>query len=255
MDKGMATADDILSEVSQGFQSNSDDFQLVYNQVFANPWFSAISKPITESIFVKAYGKHFVDMMNGESYGVEDPRLPIIASFTEGDTTWVGLESWIADDTYTALPTVDDYYTMIESPNVIMSYAELKFIEAEVAFTSGSGDPETAYTDGITTHMNKLGVSQEDMMDYLNEISAQDFDLEHIMKEKYIATVFNLEAWNDMRRYSFSSEVYPTFVEPDINGRSVPAYRALYPDSERTRNQANFDDNEKPMTEPMWKDQ
>ncbi|GAA5220197.1 SusD/RagB family nutrient-binding outer membrane lipoprotein [Membranihabitans marinus] len=246
---------EILSAVNAGFSSNDDDLQLIYNDVVANPWFFNIAKKITESIYTKTYGKYFIDMMNGTNYNVVDPRLPLIAELTEGATEYKGVASYIDDQDYTVLPTQDTWYMDPYGPLVIMSYAELKFIEAEILLNSNPTQSKTAYQNGITANMTKIGVEAGDIADYLaNPTVDGSIALDLIMKEKYIASVFNVEAWNDMRRHNYSSAVYKNFVEPNFEERSQPILRAEYPDSEETRNSSNVNTNRKDPIAPMWKD-
>ncbi len=257
LDKGQGvTSADILKEVDQGFTSNDDDFQLVYFENFVNPWYSGIAALMEQSIATQVYGKFFMDLMNGEKYDVIDPRLPYIAYNEEGENAkYIGLASYINDTLYNALPTKETFYMQPTAPLIIMSYAELKFIEAEVSLNTDAGRAQTAYVAGITANMHKVGVESDSLItDYVTDPAVASVDLEHILKEKYIATVFNPEAWNDMRRYGYDADLYKGFVEPNLNGRSVPAYRALYPTSEQSRNAANWQANKKDFTEKMWKD-
>lgn len=254
------TAIDILAEVDQGFTSNDDDFQLVYYLNFVNPWYNGIAAKIEQSIATQVYGEFFINLMNGEEYDVIDPRLPFIASNSDGDSAkYVGLASYppFSDDTlYNALPTKGTFYMGPTSPLIIMSYSELKFIEAEVALNSDPSRAEASYLAGIEANMRKVGMTDDSAIStYTSDPAVATVDLEHILKEKYIATVYNVEAWNDMRRYQYDTTYYKGFYEPNYNNRSIPAYRSLYPTSEESRNAANWEANKKGFTEPMWKDQ
>lgn len=249
----------ILSEIDLGFSSNADDFQLTYTSTIANPWFSAVSKKILENIFTITYGAHFMNTLNGEFFGVIDPRLPIIAE-TDSVDTYIGLASYDDDaPTYTVLPSVETYYMMVESPLLMMTYSELKLIEAEIKMQSNPGEAHAAYVAGIKANMDKLGVAGADQDAYLASPEVDlggTADLEHIMKEKYISLALNPEIWNDMRRYNFSPDVFRGFIEPEIDGELSPnAQRAVLPSSEQSRNLTNYDANYEEMDVPMWKDQ
>ncbi len=245
---------EILDAVAQGFESNDDDFELVYNESFSNPWYFNIAKKLTEAIFTQTYGGHFIRTLNGSYYGVVDPRLEKIAE-TDTMGLYIGLDSWKDDTKYTVLPTEETYYMSPSAPLSMMSFAELKFIEAEVQLAQNPTRAMVAYTEGIRAHMFKLGVGEEDVNLYLNDPSVSgQVDLEHVMKEKYIALVFNPESWNDMRRYQFDPAIFKGFEIPDWEGRTLPAQRAIYPPSERDRNAANAAANLKDQVSPMWKD-
>lgn len=250
---------EILGHVDNGLASNEDDFELYYPDNLANPWYDAIARLLTQSISTQTYGRFYIDLMNGEQYGLFDPRLPIIAdTLSDSNGEYRGLASYIDDKDYTVSPTNETFYMQPSGPLSIMSYAELKFIEAEAALSSGNQTrANEAYREGIRSHFNKLGITDPITIDqYLQSPTVDiDVDLEHLMKEKTIALIFNYEAWNDMRRYHFNPSIFKGFVEPDLNGRSEPAQRAEYPTSELTRNPTNADANKKSFTTPMWKDQ
>ncbi len=251
-----ATASDAIASLGSSFDSTEEDFQLFYAENQTNPWFNSIAKLLTQSIATQTYGADFMNAMNGTEYGYFDPRLPLIAELNDGSTEYRGLASYIDDTDYTIFPTDNTYYMNSTGPNIILSYAELRFIEAEMLFNSGSiAEAKTVAEEGTRAHMTRLGVTPEDQDSYVNSAYSGALTLELIMKEKLIATVFNFEAWNDMRRHQFSSSVYPYFSEPDFLDRSEPAQRALYPSSEQTRNTTNYQQNLKEFTESMWKDQ
>ncbi len=246
----------ILAEIAQGFESNDDDFELIYNETFSNPWYFNIAKRITESIFTQTFGGHFIRTMNGEYYEVVDPRLPLIAT-TDTMGLYLGLDSWLDDEAYTVLPTQETFYMTPSAPLVMMSYSELKFIEAEAVLASNPTQAHDAYLAGVQANLDKLGVDADAATEYMAHphvsVGGQT-NLEHIMKEKYIALVLNPESWNDMRRYNYDPAVFKGFVIPDWEGRTLPAHRAIYPTSERDRNSANESANRKDQTVPMWKD-
>jgi hypothetical protein len=245
----------VLNEVSLGFADNGDDFQLNYPADVGNPWYKSVSKKITESIYTLTYGAYFVDNLNGTNYGVQDPRLLTIVEKT--DTTiegYHGMTSYDEEATpYNVLPTINTFYFGAESPLIMMSYSELKFIEAEAALKAGDGvRAQTAYEGAVTANMDKLGAT---MGAYLTEAGIGTVSLQNIMTQKHIALLLNPEAWNDMRRYSFSSDVFKNFVVPEYNGRTVAGQRAIYPSTESSRNSENYTKNLKDFTEKMWKDQ
>lgn len=258
--KGTYTAAEILGEVDEGFTSNDDDFMLYYNDVNLNPLHSGVALANETGNYSLTHGKYLVDLMNGALYSIFDPRLPIIADTTgSGGSSYVGYASYDSDaPSHTCEITKDTWYATEDAPIVMMTYAELKFIEAEVALSTNETRAYNAYMAGIEAHMDMLGVEETDKEDYLSDASVAlggTTDLEHIMKEKYIALFLNFEAWNDMRRYDFDTDVYKGFEEPDLDGRSEPAQRALYPTSEQNRNATNLSDHVRDFTEVMWKDE
>ncbi len=256
----------ILSEVDAGFSSNGDNFQLVYNSVNKNPIHSGIALSSFTGNLSLTHAKYFIDMMNGEIYTVVDPRLPFMANKGE-NADYVGYVSYpsAAPEHTTEFAVKDSnsfiWYAAEDAPILMMTYAELKFIEAEAAMHADAGRVETAYRGGIKAHMDMLGVSDVERMTYMDDplvALGGAIDLEHIMKEKYISLFMHFEAWNDMRRHQYDPSVFRDFSEPDLTaqgGRSAPAERALHPSSETNRNGTNEEVFRKDFTAQMWKDQ
>ncbi len=250
----------ILAEAELGFTSNEDDFQLPFplNKNKSNPWYTSVSKKIDENIFTKAPARYFIDVLNGNIFNVVDPRLPFIAELTDADATeYIGLASYEDVINYNCISNSKSWYMGIESPLLMMTFAELKFIEAEAALNTDAGRAYDAYLAGIDANMSKLGVSDSLKTVYLDDEHVKldgNTDLQHVMKEKYIALYLNPESWTDMRRYNFKSEVFKGFVEPDYNNRNKPIQRAMYPLSERDRNPDNTSKNRKDILEQMWRD-
>lgn len=112
----------------------------------------------------------------------------------------------------------------------ILTYYEMCFIKAEVLFRKG--DPAgalAAYKAGIKAHMERMQrelkewvaggfsktnpdmtpMDEDDITAYLASAavaqSAGELTMKDIMLQKYIAMGFNIENWNDMRRFNFSA--------------------------------------------------
>ncbi len=244
----------ILSEAAQGLASNDDNFQLFYSAANPNPWFTNVAKANETGNFSITHASYFINLLKGEIYPVVDPRLPLIAALRDGDTTYIGEESWNPDaPESTVLLTKDTWYSTEGAPILMMTFAESKFIEAEAAFQAGDMDrAAAAYQAGIAAHMDMLGVDPAQRDAYMSHPAVSTVDLERIMMQKYIALFLHQEAWTDMRRYHFDPNVFRGFVEPDYLGRNQPGQRARYPVSEETRNTANVEANRKDFTTPMW---
>jgi hypothetical protein len=257
--KGTYSSIDILSAAEKGFSSNDDNLMLFYNSVNLNPLHSGVALANETGNLTITHGKYLVDLMNGTTYPLFDPRLPIIADTTgSGGSTYEGLASYDSGTpAHTCEITRYTWYATEDAPILMASYAELKFIEAEVALTADVAAANSAYLAGIEAHMDMLGVDGADKSAYLSDPSVAlggTPDLEHIMKEKYIALFLNFEAWNDMRRYGYDTDIYKGFVVPEFDGRTEPGQRALYPTSEQNRNATNLSGHIREFTEAMWKD-
>ena len=132
-----------------------------------------------------------------------------------------------------------------------MTYAEMCFIKAEVLFRQGdAAGAHTAYMNGIRANIERmqakltkwaaagtsssrvikenpdlLPMDEGEIADFLasDKIaqSGAELTMAEIMKQKTIAMPFNLEIWNDMRRFNYSAgniggfgNVYPDFNRP-----------------------------------------
>lgn len=100
------------------------------------------------------------------------------------------------------------WYTEKGSKALLLTNAELKFIEAEVQFKKGkTTEALAAYKAGIRAHIEIMGLNANT---YLNSTSvvqnAGDLTLSHIMIQKYIALSYSPELFSDMRRMNFCAD-------------------------------------------------
>ena len=181
---------------------------------------------------------------------MEDPRLGILISPNDNDE-FVGVENGAGrgnapESGAFSVLTTDNYYSQRTAPIVIASFAELKFIEAEAALRANPAQPARAYQayiDGITAHMDKVGVDPVDRDAYLNDpavaVGAGALTIDDVMREKYVALFLHPETWVDARRYDYAYEdmTIPANLNQDLNGQFIR--RLVYPDSETQRNGEN----------------
>jgi hypothetical protein len=108
---------------------------------------------------------------------------------------------------------------------MVMSFAEMQFIKAEAYFRKNNKTAAyAAYKEGITAHMDWLGVSVANRNAYLNNAAAVPatdaaLTMRDIMLQKYIAlySVGILETWVDMRRFNYDTTIYSRYtLLPDI---------------------------------------
>ncbi len=234
---------EILSTLDDAYSSNSDDAALtvftsrsLWNQVAYNN---------TVLLLDGWLSTQFVNATNGTNYGVVDPRLPLIATLTKfgdyrGTRNGAGRIGTGTDDEESYL-SVNGYYSKGNAPLWLVTYAEMKFIEAEAAFRNGDTERAyDAYIAGITANMTKVGVSGTDMAAYLANpavgVGASNISLDLIFKEKYVAMFLNPEAWVDARRYDYK---YKNFALPQGASLSTFIRRINYPTVEISRNGAN----------------
>ncbi|MEM9678782.1 MAG: SusD/RagB family nutrient-binding outer membrane lipoprotein [Bacteroidota bacterium] len=259
---GATAANNALNSLANGFTSNNDDLQLVYNEVIRNPWHLTPALANNTGNASIAIGEQLINAMNGTTYPTFDPRLPIIAD--NGDATdYTGIENGTGNGGNSDFSETT-WYSTETAPVLMMTYAELKFIEAEAnqIVNSGSSDAYDAYIGGITAHMDKLEVDATERDDYINDpsvsVGAGNLGIEEIMKEKYIALFISPEAWSDLRRYDYDPTIFLNFDlpqehNPALNGEFIR--RVLYPNDEFSRNLSEVSKVEKGLGEPVWWDQ
>lgn len=244
----------VLNAVDQGFTSNDDDFEMEFfdeSNASQNPWYR-VAENNAGLLLGGWLSEQVVDHLKGETYGVFDPRIEYITEPASDEDhpdfgEYVGTRNGAGrgndpEQGVRAVLAVESYYASGPTdPLENMTYAELKFIEAEAALSIDETRAYAAYEEGIRSHMEKLGVDQADIDDYWNEpvvsVGAANLTIDEIMKEKYIATFLNPETWNDARRYNYQYAGFEAPANSALNGEMIRLVR--YPDSELQRNENN----------------
>jgi len=269
-------ADNALAAVANAYTSNDDDFEVTYNSdKNLNPWHTSAFLAAQTGNPAPEHADQLIDMMNGETYPEDDPRLPIIAD-NGGAAEYYGSESGnfgvngdAPDNSSNTAFTDETFYSRSDAPIVMMTYAEMKFIEAEAEFLKANGGNELAtganqqaydaYMEGIRANMDKLGVEQSAKDAYMNaatvDVGPANLTMELIMKEKFKALFLNPEVYNDYRRYDFNNAIFKDLALPadhneQLNGSWIQ--RAVYPSSELSRNQEEVKKAQKDIGTPMW---
>lgn len=233
----------VLSAVDNSYESNSDDAQVSYTQEEVNPWAQVIINN-NGGLLGGDISTQLIEAMNGTSYSTFDPRLPIIADSLD-DGSYAGTDNGLASP-ITGHSHINDegFYAHREAPIQLITYAEIKFIEAEAALRDNQTQRAyNAYLEGIQAHMSKIGVAQDDQDNYINDgsvsVGAANLTLDHIMKEKNVAMFLHPEAWTDARRYDYNYKDMdlPYNHNEELNGRFIR--RILYPNTELSRNESN----------------
>ncbi|WP_159018739.1 SusD/RagB family nutrient-binding outer membrane lipoprotein [Algibacter sp. L3A6] len=279
--KAGITANDVLTTISNGFTSNDDNFEMFYSDTNINPWYSEeILSRLTGNLS-KDIASQIVSSMNGDYYPFTgtleiDPRLPLFAEIDDTETEYKGYVSGGAGvspdgtDANTGFAT-DGYYTSIDSPLLLISYAEAMFIKAEAAFLVGGGTTTSvgadatayaAYIEGVAASFEMFDV---DGADYLADgaiaVGEAGLALHHIMKEKYINNFLNPETFVDFRRYDFSEDVFTGLTIRSEEDSEDSDYfgewfrRANYPTTELNRNEDNVLANQETPVTPVWWDE
>lgn len=262
----------VIDAAEKGFSSNQDNALIQYtggemtneNQPFSVNGYGSTRFDYFSDFFVNLL-KNPLNLQDS----VRDPRLPIIVPEAvnggyHGVVTGRGLNG-DSGDNYSI--GYGGFYTQPDSPTYMMTYSEVKFIEAEAKFRSG--DVGGAYADfktGVRADMEKLNVPQEEITSYMSTIDSkigeQNLGLSDIMVQKYIADMLNPETWVDMRRMDYSSDIYPGLQRPEnVNLDIFPndndwIMAMMYEYNEEDRNYVNMPDNDPAirLTTPVWWD-
>ncbi len=251
------SADKVLSELQLAYTSNDDDAQVTVFEV-RNPW----AQVAVDNAALNLDGwlsTYFINAADGATYGVFDPRLPLMASLTQysdyrGTPNGVGRTGTGTEDKESYLPE-DGWYSSDNSPLQIITYAECKFIEAEADFRKGDvTSAQAAYLAGIKANMQKMGIADTAITRYTTDASvnvpAANLTLQLILKEKYMACFLNPVTWDDMRRNDYN---YKNFVLPQNAVLNTFIRRLSYPVNESSANSANVPDVQ--LTDKLWWDQ
>jgi hypothetical protein len=248
----------VLEAVSKSYTANSDDAQMS-SFLLRNPW-AQVARNNAALVLDGWLSSQFVNQLNGTTYGVTDPRIEKITDKTVNGTYVgtrngqgnVGGNNTTKDEVYISLnsPLTGD-----TSPLLIVTYAEIKFVEAEAALrSSDQARAYTAYLTGIRANMDKLGVTATARDAYLANpavaVGASALTLDLIFKEKYVVTYLNPEAWNDARRYDYK---YKGFTLPLNAALNTFIRRAAYPSGEISKNGNNVPA-EVALSTPLWWD-
>jgi len=250
----------VLDAVSKSIAGNNEDARM---QTFRerNFW-ATVALNNSQQSLGGWLSEQLIDALKGVTYpGVVDPRLPKITDKTV-DGIYIGTENGAGNRPPGANTLKNECYISQNSPwsgntspIFLVTYAELKFIEAEAAFAIDKTRSYNAYLAAIAANMDKFQVEAVDKAAYLAQptvsVGVAAFTKDLIFKEKYIATYLNPEAWNDARRFDYN---YKDFTLPKNNALPTFIRRLDYTQGERSKNGANVPA-DVPRTTRLWWDQ
>jgi len=220
---GNAAYTDALAAVANGFTSNADDMKVPFDSNDKNPIFQFMEQRTDIRM-----ASTFVDMLKAN----DDPRLPyFVAKDAAGNYTGSVINS---QNALASKP--GDYVAGASAPTFIMTYAELKFIEAECRLMKTPSDiagAQTAYEAAVAASVLRVtGSANTAWLDA--NINGDPVTMEKIMTQKYINSFGTNQAWADFRRTGYPDlELAPDAVIPQI-----PTHYP-YPQSELNYNAAN----------------
>jgi hypothetical protein len=208
--KGNSVFTEVLAATANGFSSIADDMMV--------PWESANKNPIFQFMEQRGdvrMGATLVDLMKS----ISDPRIPFYVA-KDGSGNYTG--SVIGSQNETASKP-GNYIAGGVVPSIIMTYAELKFIEAEANFMlNKKTEAGAALAEAIKASVTKVTGAAMDQAWYDANVGNQTLSLELIMTQKYIASFGTNQAYADYRRVGL-----PVMSVPP--GAILPAMPTRYP--------------------------
>jgi len=238
-------AGNVIAALDNAYTVNSQDAQVTVFSV-RSPW-AQVAVNNAGLLLAGWLSKYFVDAMNGTTFGIADPRLPLITNLTKfgdyrGTRNGAGRVGNGTSNEESVLTTTG-WYSSTSSPLMIATYTEMKFIEAEATFNSDRTRSYNAYLEGIRAHMTKMGVSTANMNTYINSAVVSTgsgaLTIKRIMDEKYKAMFLHPTSWTDARRFNYQ---YTGFQMPLNAVLGTYIRRMDYPSVEVTRNGVNVPD-------------
>lgn len=220
------------------FESNADNAILINTGIAPNttPW-----PRIQDYAADKKLSSFFIDNL----LQMNDPRLALWATQAKdlqgSDMGYKGIPSGYAsgESAFNYTPSAPNNNTAIAPmKNIIMTYAELAFIKAELALNGQiSGNAESFYEDGVEAAMLTWNINIPN--DYFNNSYTQfNHTLEQIMLQKYYALYFtDNQTWMEFRRTGYPN--LPT--QPNLFNDGIMPSRYLYPQNVKQQNTENYE--------------
>jgi hypothetical protein len=232
--KGNTAYTDALEAVSHSYQSNADDFKFIFGAAYNN------SNPIYQSEQERpGYYAASSTMMNMLAAN-NDPRKAVYFDGEDGS---------IPGQPNADAAIIGEAYCSSESPVYLMSFSELKFIEAEARYKLNPSDPLAvdACNEGIKASLQREGVYGDGSWFNAHKVTAATISLENIMVQKYLSSFLQIECFTDWRRTG-----YPAFsIATGAVFQEIPR-RLPYPDDERLYNEANMPTGVTLLTRMWW---
>ncbi len=225
-----------LADAANGFSSSLDDFTFdnwANDLGHENTWFQEENERRHHAISVTFY--NILDEVN-------DPRIPLFITQVNGEYVPAQNGTSEEDQAGTIYSRMSEHVIFATAPLPIMTYAELKLIEAECHLRKAAPDATAAlaaYTEGLEAALFQAGVDSSAVEAYFAQpevlpADAANLTMEMIYKQKYIHLwpYGAVEAYAEWRRTG-----YPTMTNPFETPRRFP-----YPQNEISGNAENVPD-------------
>ena len=237
--------DNVLACISKAFANNKDDMifsAFTEDMSSANPWYQ---ESVSKGHF--AVSKTFYDMLSDLSYPIKDEFFTTINSVVTPAPNGLATE----DASGTIYSKINTTLINATTPIPLMTYSELKFIEAEAEFRLNGANSKSlqAFQSALVIAVETKGMT--DQIERVNYVLGQadeieDLSIDLIIKHKYVSLwpFQPIEAFNDWRRTNI-----PTLLNPQSPPRRLP-----YPQSEIDSNPINCIDNSNALGTGVWWD-
>lgn len=187
---------------------------------------------------------------------LDDERITVYA-LPSANGNYVGLPNGLTDEAAALFiaSTIGSKFLSATAPSILMSFAEIKFIQAEAALNGYISGSAAAYLEeAIAASFDQHGLTMPS--DYMSRIGA--VNKETIITQKWLALFGQgIEAWTEYRRtgYPVMPPPHPSSV---FTNQGVLPTRIEYPTSEYSLNRINLDEGiqllggEDNMRTPLW---
>ncbi len=223
-----------LAAVADSYTGNGDDFRLVFGTAASN------SNPIFQSEQRRAGYYSASATYQAMLSATGDPRQAVYFNGTTGSRP---------GEPDPDAATIGVAFASANSPVYLMSYTELKFIEAEAAFSTGDAvRAANAYNDGLKASLQREGVYGDGSWYNSQKETSATISLEKIINQKWLSSYLQIETWSDWRRTGYPVLQLATGAVLSEIPRRLP-----YPDDERLYNGENMPTGLS-MTDHVWWD-
>jgi hypothetical protein len=243
------SAQQTLQAIQAGtFVNNAEEMKVSFGNTpdAGGPWFGFLLGTFGQNNI--SVTQEFIDFLEDRVQpGVDDPRLPFYVS-TNSNGNYVGTPNGGTNVTNRSL--LGPYVNSPQAPTNIITYAEVKFIEAEANLRLGQFDQAAAaFNAAVKASLQRVtggaDAAYEAMFASETGATIQVNGLEKLFTEKYIDMFLQTEAWADWRRSIPAGAPATTSGIPNLlpapgnlTGGAFPR-RFLYPPSELDNNSAN----------------
>jgi len=254
--KSNLNASQILTSIDSSFSSNNDGALLAYAGNKVNPWYNLVNSMINGGVLNGYISAQFIESLAGSNQpGMPfDPRINAVTDTIKGGI-YIGTTNGAPSPaTGFCTMTFNSWQAQKTASIILLSYSEVKFIEAEIALLANNQTRAyNAYIEAIDGDFKLRNMNTSETNDYLVSpaiaVGSANLSFSQIQYQKWIALALQPEGWFDVRCNNY---VYPGMKLPIDNLTNDEfIQRILYPNSERSYNGDNVPDISE-VTELLW---